>query len=101
MNIEIIKVSPWELDREVWRFYLDCPMGTGSIKVKVDQFCYEVRETKRHGWKLKAGEPVYNRLRRNRGYGDEVTVPPVVPEDVLEDLKKELVNKLEFRLTET
>ena len=50
MSLELEKVAPDRLSREVWRFDLAIAYGVTHLKIVLDEWCPQTRATTRHKW---------------------------------------------------
>lgn len=77
------------LTRELWRFWLD--MGGQRLDLVLDEYHYQTRPTKRHGWK---SQSFWKRVDERHN----TMLKPNVPREVAEIATKKFVSDIALHL---
>jgi len=95
MQIEIERVSPCKLCRQVWQFYVMAGYGAGKMDVRLTQWQTQRRETAKHKWQ-KSGEGYRFRnmnTHHHFGYCQPAAAVPMGP-DVIEDVRQAILERM-------
>lgn len=81
--MEIIRGT--DLERHVWKFSSIGDYGNKPIKIFCDWYVYQVRDSKRHGWKNKES---YSRITQRDNTIKRNELP--TPQDVLDEVNSRI-----------
>ena len=93
MLTQIIVDSEDNLSRKVWNFYsTDQLGGSGSILFVLDSYRFETRDDLEAEFKLRFGNPHWNRIDKR----ENTIAKPRVPQDVVDCAREDIQSRIVF-----